>query len=134
MLVVKHARCPTYHSKRILALRALPHPRPSPPRVYTSCFIFYTLCPTPLGSTPRSPSQDRGRFLRAVLRGALTGLSTLHRSGLVHGSLSPSAVLLSTVDDRSTDRGQGWLCELAFCRDAPSLELVYRAAADGTSV
>jgi len=85
-------------------------------------------------SVPLKGLQDRGRFLRATLRGALTGLATLHRVGLLHQSVGPAAVLLSSEDDRKGNNGKGWLCELGFCRDAPSLELVYRAAADGTSV
>ena len=86
------------------------------------------------GSVPRQGLQERGRFVRAALRGALTGLDTLHGAGLVHQSLGPGAVLLSTADDRKAERAQGWLTELGFCRDARSLELCYRASDDGTSV
>jgi len=85
-------------------------------------------------NVPRQGLQDRGRYVRAVMQGALSGLATLHASGLLHQSLSPSAVLVSTEDDRKAEGAKGWLCELGFCRDAPSLELCYRASDDGTSV
>ena len=72
--------------------------------------------------------------MRSALRGALSGLVELHAADMVHQSISPNAVLVSTTDDRVGDRASGMLAELGFCRDAPSLELVYRASPDGTSV
>lgn len=85
-------------------------------------------------SVPRQGLQERGRFVRAALRGALCGLRTLHAADLVHQSLSPQSVLLSSEDDRKAERAKGSLAELGFCRDAPSLELCYRAAPDGAGV
>ena len=82
-------------------------------------------------SVPQQALQARGRFLQSVLRGALTGLATLHGAGLLHQGLSPSAVVLSTEDDREGDKAKGTLSELGFCRDAASLALAYRAGPDG---
>merc|ERR1719353_2764086 len=45
-------------------------------------------------------AQARARFVRAALAGALEGLETVHAAGLLHQGLSPSAVLVSTEDDR----------------------------------
>ena len=82
-------------------------------------------------SVPRQGMQQRGRFVRSALFGALTGLNELHKAGMLHQSLGPSAVLLSTDDDRIGDKAKGYLSELSFCRDARSLEPVYRAGPDG---
>jgi hypothetical protein len=82
-------------------------------------------------SVPQQALQSRGRFLQSVLRGALTGLSTLHGAGLLHQGLSPSAVMISSSDDRNGEKVRGTLCELGFCRDAPSLSLAHRAGPDG---
>ena len=85
-------------------------------------------------NVPRKCLKERGRYVRSALRGALSGLVELHAADMVHQSISPNAVLVSTTDDRVGDRASGMLAELGFCRDAPSLELVYRASPDGTSV
>lgn len=85
-------------------------------------------------SVPQQALQQRGRFLRSALRGALTGLSTLHAAGLVHQGLSPNAVLISLEDDREGEKVKGTLCELGFCRDAASLALAYRAGPDGNEL
>jgi serine/threonine protein kinase len=82
-------------------------------------------------SVPQRACQQRGRFLRSALRGALVGLSTLHASGLLHQSLSPAAVLLSSEDDREGGTVRGTLSELGFCRDAPSLSAAYRTSDEG---
>lgn len=83
-------------------------------------------------SVPRQGLQQRGRYVRAVLHGALKGLSELHACGLVHQSLgSPGSVRVSTEDDRVGDKAKGWLMELGFCRDARSMEPVYRSGPDG---
>lgn len=86
------------------------------------------------GSVPRRAAQARSRFVRSALRGALVGLGSLHAAGLVHQSLSPSAILLSTDDDRKSEAGnslKSWLTELSFCRDARSLCLAYRTGPEG---
>ena len=86
------------------------------------------------GSVPRRAAQARSRFVRGALRGALNGLASLHAAGLVHQSLSPSVILLSSDDDRKMEAGdslKSWLTELAFCRDARSLALAYRTGPDG---
>ena len=49
---------------------------------------------------PLRAAQQRGKFIREALRGALVGLETLHSRGLLHQALSPSAILISSEDDR----------------------------------
>ena len=73
---------------------------------------------------PVRAMEMRGRFVRRALKGALAGLATLHQVGLLHQSLSPQAVMLSTEDDRKGDSVSGMLQDLQFCRDARSLAYV----------
>ena len=82
-------------------------------------------------SVPLRACQQRSKFVREALRGALVGLATLHGAGLLHQSLSPSAVLLSSDDDRKGEAVRATLTQLGFCRDAASLALAYRAGPDG---
>ena len=77
-------------------------------------------------SVPQRACQQRGRYVRTALRGALEGLAALHGVGLLHQSLSPNAVHLSNDDDRTGDKVKSHLGELGFCRDARSLELACR--------
>ena len=84
---------------------------------------------------PLRAAEQRGRFARAALRGALRGLDELHRAGLVHQGLGPSAVLVSSEDCFATgDKARGTLQELGFARDASSLYPAYYVAADGLSL
>ena len=85
-------------------------------------------------SVPRRAAQERSRFTRAALHGALRGLAALHSCGLLHQSLSPQAVLLSSEDDRIGDKVKGTLTELGFCREARSMALAYRVDADGAEL
>jgi len=80
---------------------------------------------------PLRACQQRGRFVRSAMEGALRGLATLHRCQLVHQGLSPSAISISTEDDRKGEVVVGRLMELAFCRDTSSLALAYSVGADG---
>jgi len=84
---------------------------------------------------PLRAAEQRGRFARATLRGALRGLDELHRAGLVHQGLGPSAVLVSSEDCFTTgDKALGTLQELGFARDASSLYPAYYVASDGLSL
>ena len=81
---------------------------------------------------PLRACQQRGRFVRQAMLGALRGLSTLHSAGLIHQALSPSSVAIGTEDDRTGEKAPaGRLTELGFCRDARSLSLAYLRGAEG---
>lgn len=83
-------------------------------------------------SVPLRAAQQRGRFVRSALRGALVGCASLHASGLLHQSLSPAAILLSTDDDKTAGETlKSYLTELSFCRDQRSLQLAYRTDSEG---
>jgi hypothetical protein len=81
---------------------------------------------------PLRACQQRGRFVRQAMLGALRGLSTLHSAGLIHQALSPSSVAIGTEDDRTGEKAPaGRLTELGFCRDARSLSLAYLSGSRG---
>lgn len=89
-----------------------------------------TLAQSTWKGVPLRACQQRGRFVREAMRGALVGLASLHGCHLLHQALSPAAIAISTEDDRKGEKaGLGRLTELAFCREASSLRLAYRVDA-----
>lgn len=83
---------------------------------------------------PLRAAQQRGRFVRAALRGALEGLRTLHSCGLVHQNLSPAAVALSTDDCRKGEGVTSTLQGLEAARDARSLYCAFHVNAAGDAL
>eukprot|EP00966_Prymnesium_polylepis_P263544 6087714-Prymnesium_polylepis.1 len=80
---------------------------------------------------PLRSAQQRGKFVREALRGALRGLEQVHLAGLLHQGLSPSAVLISSEDDRKGEAVTASLQELGFARDASSLYPAFFVDVDG---
>lgn len=86
------------------------------------------------GGVPLRAAQQRGRFVRGALRGALAGLAALHAVGLLHQGLSPAAVLVSSEDDRVGEKVSSSLQELGYARDAPSLYPAFYVNTEGSAL
>ena len=73
-------------------------------------------------SVPLTAATNRCKYIRAALKGALGGLAAVHGANMVHCAVGAAAVGVEGEDERK--RGGGFLQDLAFARDAPTLKLL----------